>query len=94
MLMTRMGWFQSFANGILFPVFMVAFGLLLVLQAPFLKEPTPEQIEAAPAWMHWLLRRHTEKVQRKGGWMIIGFSVLIVVFRIMQSHELATGGPF
>ena len=78
-----MGWLERFASeGLYLPVVMIAFGSHIVLQAPFQSVLTPEQFNAAPAWMRWLITSNPERHQRRGGWIIIGFAVFIAVVRI------------
>ena len=78
-----MEFFQRFATeGLYSPVVMIAFGSLVVLRAPFQPVLTAEQINDAPAWMRWLISSNPERLQRRGGWIIIGFAVFIAVVRI------------
>ena len=86
MLMTGVDWFQTFANSIYLPVIMIAFGMLMVVQAPRQKELTVEEIEAAPTWMHWLIRGDRAKFQRRAGWIVIGGNVLLVLLRAMHGN--------
>ena len=81
-----MDWFQTFSNGIYLPVIFIAFGMLMVLQAPRQKELAIEEIEAAPAWMHWLIRGDRVKLQRRAGWIVIGGNVLVVVLGAMHGN--------
>ena len=78
-----MGWFQTFASdGLYFPALMIAFGSLVVLRAPSTKTLSENEIRAIPVWMQGLARLNSERLQRRIGWTIIGFSALIAMMRI------------
>ena len=78
MVLVWMGWFQAFAtDGLYFPAFMIAFGSVVILRAPSTKILSENEIRAIPVWMQGLARLNSERLQRRGGWTIIGSSVLI-----------------
>jgi ribose/xylose/arabinose/galactoside ABC-type transport system permease subunit len=81
----EMGWFELFASqGLYFPAFMVAFGSLVVLRSSSHVALTKEQILAAPPWVRWLIPKNFERSQRRGGWTIIGFAILIALLRLSR----------
>ena len=78
-----MGLFERFATeGVYFQAFMIASGTLLVLRAPYQRNLTGEQIQAAPSWARWLLRMDQPRFQRWSGWFIIGVAVMIIGLKL------------
>ena len=78
-----MGLFERFATeGVYFQAFMIASGTLLVLRAPYQRNLTSEQIQAAPSWARWLLRMDQPRFQRWSGWFIIGVAVMIIGLKL------------
>jgi hypothetical protein len=78
-----MGLFERFATeGIYLPAFMIAAGSLVVLRAPFQKNLSSEQIEAAPRWGRWLLRMDQPRFHRRSGWFTICVAIFIVVLKL------------
>jgi hypothetical protein len=74
--------FERFATqGVYFQVFMIAFGSLVVIRAPFQQNLSSEQIQAAPAWVRWLVRMDQPRLHRWGGWLTIGGSVIIIAVK-------------
>lgn len=80
-----MGLFERFATeGVYLQAFMIAAGSLLVLRAPFEKNLSSEQIEAAPRWGRWLLRKDQRRYQRRSGWFIIGVAVFVIALKLIN----------
>lgn len=78
-----MSWFETFASkGLYLPAFTIAFGSLVVLRAPSTRTLSENEILAGPAWIRWLARRNSERLQRSCGWTIIGFAVFTAIIRI------------
>ena len=77
--------FERFATqGVYFQAFMIAFGSLIVLRAPFQKNPSKEQIRSVPAWSRWLLRMDQPRLHRRGGWFTIGAAVIIIALKLVN----------
>jgi hypothetical protein len=80
-----MGLFERFVTqGVYFQAFTIAFGSLVVLRAPFQRSLSREQIQSAPAWSRWLLRLDQPRLHRRGGWFMIGVSVIIIVVKLLN----------
>lgn len=80
-----MGLFERFATqGVYLQAFMIAAGSLLVLRAPFQQNLTDEQIQAAPAWLRWSLRKDTRRYHRRSGWFIISVAVFIIALKLFN----------
>jgi hypothetical protein len=77
--------FERFATqGIYLQVFMIAFGSLVVLCAPFQRNLPSEQIESAPRWGRWLLRTDQPRLHRRSGWFTICTAVAIITLKLLN----------
>jgi hypothetical protein len=82
-----MQWFEHFASeGLAFPACMVAFGSMVILRASSTPTLTQNQLYAVPTWVRWLALKDSEKLQRRGGWAVIAFAIVIAILRVMVSQ--------